>query len=245
MDFLYNIYCVIIHSRYLEWRNSMENFFRYNVDGSASINITLIRLALIVSIIFAYRFRNSETLLRASLNLGTGIQLLMLYWYLGNAELFLKEGLPLFHCRLSAIMMFFGYYTNSQKITKYFSWLGVIGAIIAFTFPDPSPYVWPHVTNVTFVGSHIFLMISGVIILSKNNVYLSPKDTLALTFIMNTILMLANMLVHSNYGYLTELPTFIGIRLPKAALFFLMTMFISIIIIFLEKKQSDLQSQKF
>ena len=72
-------------------------------------------------------------------------------------------------------MMFFGYYTNSQKILKYFSWLGVIGAIIAFTFPDPSPYVWPHVTNVTFVGSHILLMISGVIILSKTMCILVQK----------------------------------------------------------------------
>ncbi|SMB91618.1 conserved hypothetical integral membrane protein TIGR02206 [Peptoniphilus asaccharolyticus DSM 20463] len=220
----------------------MENFFRYNVDGSASINIMLIRLALIFSIIFAYYFRNSETLLKWSLNLGTAIQLLMLYWYLGNVELFLKEGLPLFHCRLSAIMMFFGYYTNSQKITKYFSWLGVIGAIIAFTFPDPSPYVWPHVTNVTFVGSHIFLVISGVIIINKKNIYLSTRDTLKLTFIMNTILMTTNLLIHSNYGYLSELPTFIGIKLPRAALFFLMTMCISLIIIMLEKKQSDLQS---
>ena len=85
----------------------MTEFFRYTEDAYTNINITLLRLSLVVVIFLAYKFKTKTKtkLLKPALILGLCGQILLFSWYVGNHTLFIKEGLPLFHCRISAVMM--------------------------------------------------------------------------------------------------------------------------------------------
>ena len=156
----------------------MTEFFRYTEDAYTNINITMIRLALVVVIFLAYKFKHKTKLLKPALILGLCGQILLFSWYVGNHTLFIKEGLPLFHCRISAIMMLVAYILHNNKLMRYFAWMGLIGAIIAFSFPDPSKYLWPHVTNLTYIINHLLLGYCGATIISTQKSELKLKDSL-------------------------------------------------------------------
>lgn len=208
----------------------MDNFFRYNPDGSTSINMFFVWILTFISIYIAFKYKKNKKLLHFTINAGLFFQLLMFYWYLGSGETFLKEGLPLFHCRISAIFMGIGYYFKKPKISRFFSWLGIIGALIAFSFPDPSPYMWPHVTNITYVCSHILLITSGILTLSQSEERVLLKDSFIIAVVMNIFLECVNFVCKANYGYLTNLPSSVPFELSKMMLFILLTILMTLII---------------
>lgn len=160
----------------------MEYFFRHNIDKSVHIPVVWIRVAMALAIFLAYCFRKKDFLLKFSLQMGILIQILLLYWYWGDSSLFLKEGLPLYHCRISMFLLWFGYYGRRERLLKYFAWLGFVGGMVSFALPDPSPYLWPHVTNLSFVGGHICLVVASAIILARGEVFLKEKEILKITF---------------------------------------------------------------
>lgn len=180
----------------------MTEFFRYNEDTYTNINITLLRLSLVLVIFLAYKLKHKTNLLKPALFVGLFGQILLFAWYAGNHTLFIKEGLPLFHCRISAIMMLIAYILNNDKLMRYFAWLGLIGAIISFAFPDPSKYMWPHVTNLTYIMNHLLLGFTGALIISSHKSHIKIKNALMITSIMNAVIMTVNLILHTNYGYL-------------------------------------------
>src|SRR3712207_929437 len=135
----------------------MPHFFRYEPDGIPVLNMLLIRIVLIAFLVIAYRYRSNRKLLKSLLFASVAAQAFLLGWYIGDRALLIKEGLPLYHCRIAAIMMAVGCVLDKPKLSKFFAWLGLIGAMIAFVFPDPSPYTWPHLTNVTFIVTHYLI----------------------------------------------------------------------------------------
>lgn len=213
----------------------MTEFFRYNEDAYTNINITLLRLSLVLVIFLAYKLKHKTKLLKPALLLGLCGQILLFAWYAGNHTLFIKEGLPLFHCRISAIMMLIAYILHNEKIMRYFAWLGLIGAIISFAFPDPSKYLWPHVTNLTYISNHLLLGFCGVSILSTQKSSLKFKDTLMITSIMNAEIMTVNLLLHTNYGYLVHFPQTVPVRFIPKFTFLIMTLIITSLITIAEK----------
>ena len=92
----------------------MTEFFRYTEDAYTNINITLLRLSLVLVIFLAYKLKHKTKLLKSALFLGLFGQIILLAWYAGNHTLLIKEGLPLFHCRISAIMMVVAYLISAQ-----------------------------------------------------------------------------------------------------------------------------------
>lgn len=213
----------------------MTEFFRYNEDAYTNINITLLRLSLVLVIFLAYKLKHKTNLLKPALFVGLFGQIVLFAWYAGNHTLFIKEGLPLFHCRISAIMMLIAYILHNEKIMRYFAWLGLIGAIISFAFPDPSKYLWPHVTNLTYISNHLLLGFCGVSILSTQKSSLKFKDTLMITSIMNAEIMTVNLLLHTNYGYLVHFPQSVSVRFIPKFTFLIMTLIITSLITIAEK----------
>ena len=208
----------------------MTEFFRYNEDAYTNINITLLRLSLVLVIFLAYKLKHKTKLLKPALILGLCGQILLFAWYAGNNTLFIKEGLPLFHCRISAIMMLIAYILHKDKLMRYFAWLGLIGAIIAFTFPDPSKYLWPHVTNLTYIINHLLLGYCGATILFTQQTTLKLKHSLIITTIMNALIMTVNLILHTNYGYLVQFPQTIPVRFTPHVTFLIMTLIITFLI---------------
>ena len=174
-------------------------------------------------------------MLKISLTLGLFLQVVLFFWYSGNPVLFIKEGLPMYHCRLSAIMLAVSYFLKKEKWMRYFAWLGLLGAIIAFSFPDPSPFLWPHITNITYIGSHMLLGMSAVIILCQEETELNIKDIFLYTVTMNLVISFVNYFMGSNYGYLKALPKMFPFDFMPIQLFFILSVLISVIIIVTEK----------
>ena len=213
----------------------MTYFFRYEPDGVHNMSIFIIRIVFIAVLLFAYTQKQNKKLLQISLLLGLFLQAALFIWYSGNPVLFMKEGLPMYHCRLSAIMLAVSYFLKKEKWMRYFAWLGLLGAIIAFSFPDPSPFLWPHITNITYIGSHMLLGISAVIILCQKETELNIKDIFLYTVTMNLVISFVNHFMGSNYGYLKALPKMFPFDFMPIQLFFILSVLISVIIIVTEK----------
>ncbi|WP_314674871.1 TIGR02206 family membrane protein [uncultured Solobacterium sp.] len=213
----------------------MTYFFRYEPDGVHNMSIFIIRIVFIAVLLFAYTQKQNKKLLQISLLLGLFLQAALFIWYSGNPLLFMKEGLPLYHCRLSAIMLAVSYFLKKEKWVRYFAWLGLVGAIIAFSFPDPSPFLWPHITNITYIGSHILLGLTAVIILCQEKTELNMKDIFLYTVAMNLVISFVNHFMGSNYGYLKALPKMFPYDFMPIQLFFILSVLISVIIIVTEK----------
>lgn len=213
----------------------MTEFFRYNEDTYTNINITLLRLSLVLVIFLAYKLKHKNKLLKPALILGLCGQILLFSWYVGNNTLFIKEGLPLFHCRISAIMMLVAYILHNDKLMRYFAWMGLIGAIIAFTFPDPSKYLWPHITNLTYIINHLLLGYCGATILFTKQTTLKLKHSLIITTIMNAGIMTVNLIIHTNYGYLVQFPKSVPVKFTPKVTFIIMTLIITSLITIAEK----------
>ena len=213
----------------------MTYFCRYEPDGVHNMSIFIIRIVFIAVLLFAHTQKNNKKLLKISLTLGLFLQVVLFFWYSGNPVLFMKEGLPMYHCRLSAIMLAVSYFLKKEKWMRYFAWLGLLGAIIAFSFPDPSPFLWPHITNITYIGSHMLLGISAVIILCQEETELKIKDIFLYTVTMNLVISFVNHFMGSNYGYLKALPKMFPFDFMPIQLFFILSVLISVIIIVTEK----------
>lgn len=213
----------------------MTYFFRYEPDGVHNMSIFIIRIVFIAVLLFAYTQKQNKKLLQISLLLGLFLQAALFIWYSGNPILFTKEGLPLYHCRLSAIMLAVSYFLKKEKWMRYFAWLGLLSAIIAFSFPDPSPFLLPHITNITYIGSHMLLGISAVIILCQEETELNIKDIFLYTVTMNLVISFVNHFMGSNYGYLKALPKMFPFDFMPIQLFFILSVLISVIIIVTEK----------
>lgn len=147
------------------------------------------------------------------------IELALFLWYYEGKVLFIREGLPLYHCRIAAFMMAISYFRKDYKLSNYFAWLGIIGTLTAYSFPDPSKYLWPHITNLTYVLGHILSIGSALMILTNERRELDFKLICKITLSMNLMIYLLNKTISANYGYLNHLPDSFSISLPSPVLY--------------------------
>jgi uncharacterized membrane protein len=125
---------------------------------------------------------------------------------------------------------------NQKKIAVYFSWLGIIGTTLAFTIPDPSRYVWPHITNVTYIGSHILLMCASIMVIENVETGLRSIDIMSITLAMNTLVLAVDLLLKANYCYLMQLPFKLWFTPNGVIIFIIMTFLLICSISFLQKE---------
>ena len=116
-------------------------------------------------------------------------------------------------------MMAISYFRKDYKLSNYFAWLGIIGTLTAYSFPDPSKYLWLHITNLTYVLGHILSIGSALMILTNERRELDFKLICKITLSMNLMIYLLNKTVSANYGYLNHLPDSFSISLPSPVLY--------------------------
>lgn len=132
-------------------------------------------------------------------------QIIALYsWYL-LAHFDITEALPFYHCRIATLAILF---LPKGKLKVYFAYLGIAGAICALSYPVFDPYPFPHLTILSYVFGHMALLINALTYLYQNNsgIQLSFKDILQITFVMNMVIGLADLILQANYGFLRETP---------------------------------------
>lgn len=197
----------------------MEYFFRHSEDLRTNIKMPLVWGFLLIYLILIYKLRYKRKILAIQLVSLSLIELALFLWYYEGKILFIREGLPLYHCRIAAFMMAISYFRKDYKLSNYFAWLGIIGTLTAYSFPDPSKYLWPHITNLTYVLGHILSIGSALMILTNERRELDFKLICKTTLSMNLMIYLLNKTVSANYGYLNHLPDSFSISLPSPVLY--------------------------
>lgn len=218
----------------------MEYFFRHSEDLKTNINMPLFWGFLLIYLILIYKLRHKRKILPIQLVSLSIIEIALFIWYYEDKLLFIREGLPLYHCRIAAFMMAISFFLKSYKLSNYFAWLGIIGTLIAYSFPDPSKYLWPHITNLTYILGHSLSIGSALMILTNEKRELDFRFICKLTLAMNFVIYLVNKIASANYGYLNHLPESFLINFPSPVLY----LGISLGLIFLIYKLSRINLRK-
>lgn len=197
----------------------MEYFFRHSEDLKTNIKMPLVWGFLLIYLILIYKLRHKRKILSIQLGSLSIIEIALFLWYYSGRRLFIKEGLPLYHCRIAAFMMAISFFRKNYKLSNYFAWLGIIGTLIAYSFPDPSKYLWPHITNLTYILGHILSIGSALMILANERRELDLSFICKLTLTMNLVIYLLNKTLSANYGYLNKLPDSLAINFASPVLF--------------------------
>ena len=163
-------------------------------------------LCLLAFTIYAsYRFRDKVAYQRF-IQILQSVQLIVLYsWYWGN-HLPLSESLPFYHCRVAMFALLL--IPGASKYKQYFALLGTFGVTAALTYPLFDPYPFPHVTILSFFIGHVALLGNALLYLFKNYEasLLNFKNVAVITFTLNALIWVVNLVVSGDYGFLTSPP---------------------------------------
>ena len=142
----------------------------------------------------SYRFRDKVAYQRF-IQILQSVQLIVLYsWYWGNL-MPLSESLPFYHCRIAMFVMLL--IPGTSKYKQYFALLGTFGATAALAYPLFDPYPFPHVTILSFIIGHVALL---------GNALLYLKNVVVITFALNGLIWVVNLVVGGDYGFLNKPP---------------------------------------
>ena len=156
----------------------------------------------------SYRFRDKVTYQRF-IQILQSLQLIVLYsWYWGN-QMPLSESLPFYHCRIAMFVMLL--IPGTSKYKQYFALLGTFGATAALAYPLFDPYPFPHVTILSFIIGHVALLGNALLYLFKNYEasLLNLKNVTVITFSLNALIGVVNLVVGGDYGFL-NIPPLVG-----------------------------------
>ena len=221
----------------------MEYFFRTEPDAGFSFNMHLVRLGLILFLILIYKMRKKTWLLKSLLVASVILQTTLYLWYTQDHDLLIREGLPLYHCRIAGIFLPISFFIKKEKMMAYFADLALIGTLVAFAVPDPSPYSWPHITNLTYITNHYVLMACGMLVTLTYPTKIGFKTIACLSFAMNLIIFILDLILGANYGYLIRVPIEFFARVPSILVFLIMTLLIILIIYLIEKIKANLRDK--
>lgn len=212
----------------------MDYFFRTTPDAGFAFNMHLVRLGLVLFLFFVYRFRAKAPLMKGLLLASVFLQGVLFLWYSQNEELFLLEGLPLYHCRIAGICLPFAYFLDKRRAMAYFADLALIGTVVAFAVPDPSAYAWPHITNVTYVLNHYVLMACGLLATVNFPRRLAFGEVFRFCLLINLFIFFVDLALSANYGYLTRVPIEVFKDVPVFLVCVLMTLLMALAIYLVE-----------
>ena len=153
----------------------------------------------------SYRFRDKVAYQRF-IQILQSLQLIVLYsWYWGN-QMPLSESLPFYHCRIAMFVMLS--IPGTSKYKQYFALLGTFGATAALAYPLFDPYPFPHVTILSFIIGHVALLGNALLYLFKNYEasLLNLKNVTVITFSLNALIGVVNLVVGGDYGFLNKPP---------------------------------------
>ena len=126
-------------------------------------------------------------------------------WYI-LAHMPLTDNLPFYHCRLAMLAILFA--PRGTYIKQYFALVGVFGSIMALVHPVFYPYPFPHVSSINNVFGHWALLANCLIYLVQS--YQVEEGAVwkicQMTFGVNAIIVLANLVTGGNYGFLRRPP---------------------------------------
>ena len=153
----------------------------------------------------AYRYREKKFYQRF-FQILQAVQLLLLYgWYWVN-HMPLSESLPFYHCRMAMFVVLL--LPSQSKYRQYFALLGTFGTLAAFVYPVPDAYPFPHIAILSFIFGHLALLGNSLVYLLRqyNARLLDVKGIFLMTFALNALIFVVNLVTGGDYGFLTKPP---------------------------------------
>ena len=153
----------------------------------------------------AYRYREKKACQRF-FQILQAVQLILLYgWYWIN-HMPLSESLPFYHCRMAMFVVLL--LPGQSKYRQYFALLGTFGTLAAFVYPVPDPYPFPHIAILSFIFGHLALLGNSLVYLLRqyDARMLDVKRIFLMTFALNALIFVVNLVTGGNYGFLTKPP---------------------------------------
>lgn len=212
----------------------MDYFFRTTPDAGFTFNMHLVRLGLVLFLFVIYQFRKKAWLLKLLLVASVILQGILYFWYTLDHDLWLLEGLPLYHCRIAGICLPIAFLLRKKKSMAFFADLALVGTLVAFAVPDPSKFAWPHVTNLTYILNHYVLMACGLLVTVNRPKSLTFKELGLASLAMNSVIFAMDLALGANYGYLTRVPIAFFDFVPVPLVFLIMTILIAIALYLVE-----------
>lgn len=153
----------------------------------------------------AYRYREKKAFQRF-FQILQAVQLILLYgWYWVN-HMPLSESLPFYHCRMAMFVVLL--LPGQSKYRQYFALLGTFGTLAAFVYPVPDPYPFPHIAILSFIFGHLALLGNSLVYLLRqyDARMLDVKRIFIMTFALNALIFVVNLVTGGDYGFLTKPP---------------------------------------
>ena len=153
----------------------------------------------------AYRYREKKAYQRFFQSL-QAVQLILLYgWYWIN-HMPLSESLPFYHCRMAMFVVLL--LPGQSKYRQYFALLGTFGTLAAFVYPVPDAYPFPHIAILSFIFGHLALLGNSLVYLLRqyDARLLDVKGIFLMTFALNALIFVVNLVTGGDYGFLTKPP---------------------------------------
>ena len=160
---------------------------------------------LALTVFLAYRYGDKKVCQRF-FQILQATQLILLYgWYLVN-QMPLTESLPFYHCRLAMFVVLL--IPGVSRVKQYFAVLGTFGTLAAFVYPVPDAYPFPHIAILSFIFGHLALLGNSLVYLLRqyNARLLDVKGIFLMTFALNALIFVVNLVTGGDYGFLTKPP---------------------------------------
>lgn len=196
----------------LFWRAKSDTT-QFELYSAGHVIALLITLSLIVLMYLGRHYiRKNETRKTIGIILGITLalqQTLLFAWYVNSGNFTVGESLPLYLCRLSAILCIFMTITGKRELFDIAYFWGMGGAAIALLNPDTSGFGFPHIMYLQFFVGHggiivslFFMMFAYRFIPDWNSLKRTFKWSFVYLFIVGGL----NYIVKGNYSYLREKP---------------------------------------
>lgn len=192
----------------------INNFFTGSTGQNnfvlfGQIHLLILLVAIIGSLYILFNKKESR---KTELIIGSVLvfqQVLLYSWYFKSNYNILTEGLPLYHCRISILLIGLGLLFKNKTFMKVGSYWGIFGSIAALLSPGVDPFTFPHITQFSFFIGHLFLLWGALYILFVKKIGMSSSDlktALIFTNIYHPLMFIVNSNISSNYGYMNTPP---------------------------------------
>ena len=153
----------------------------------------------------AYRYREKKVY-RRFFQILQAVQLILLYGWYGANHMPLSESLPFYHCRMAMFVVLL--LPGKSKYRQYFALLGTFGTLAAFVYPVPDAYPFPHIAILSFIFGHLALLGNSLVYLLRqyDARMLDVKRIFLMTFALNALIFVVNLVTGGDYGFLTKPP---------------------------------------
>ena len=189
----------------------------------------------------AYRYREKKAYQRFFQSL-QAVQLILLYgWYWIN-HMPLSESLPFYHCRMAMFVVLL--LPGQSKYRQYFALLGTFGTLAAFVYPVPDAYPFPHIAILSFISGHLALLGNSLVYLLRqyDARLLDVKGIFLMTFALNALIFVVNLVTGGDYGFLTK-PPLVGDHGPLIN-YLVVTLFLTFAIYIVSKAFQTMLEEK-